>query len=300
MLEVVNLRKTFGNTVALDGVSFKVNPGEIFGLIGPNGAGKTTTIRVSLGIIEQDSGSILFNGEPLTEEFKDKLAYLPEERGLYRKSRVLDVLIYFAGLRGVRIVEARKRAMDWLKKFELDRYAGHKVEELSKGMQQKVQFISCLINEPQLLILDEPFSGLDPVNQMLLKDTMREMKASGKTIVFSTHQMEQAEKLCDRICLIDRGKVVLYGELSQIKKKYGSNSIHLEFDGESTRLTHILGAVKIDLYENYAEIKTNGEVNPNDILKQVVNLVEVRKFSIEEASLNSIFIQVVGGGRNDA
>jgi ABC-2 type transport system ATP-binding protein len=299
MLEIRDLRKNFGNTTALDGVTFSVKQGEIFGLLGPNGAGKTTTIRISLGIIEADSGVVQFNGEPLTEKFKEKLAYLPEERGLYRKSRVLDVLIYFAGLRGLSAFEARKRAMEWLKRFELDRYANHKVEELSKGMQQKVQFISCLLHEPQLLILDEPFSGLDPVNQMVIKDTMREMKASGKTIVFSTHQMEQAEKLCDRICLIDRGRVVLYGELPEIKKKYGTNSIHIEFDGESSKLTNIRGAAKVDLYENYAEIKTDGQVSSSDILKQVVDLVDVRKFSAEEASLNSIFIQVVGG-RNDA
>ncbi|MGC8594523.1 MAG: ABC transporter ATP-binding protein [Candidatus Kryptoniota bacterium] len=295
MLEVRDLRKTFASTIALDRVSFKVKPGEIFGLLGPNGAGKTTTIRISLGILEPDAGIVLFNGEQLTDELKDKLAYLPEERGLYRKSRVLDVLVYFAGLRGIPVFEARKKAVEWLKRFELGVYANRKVEELSKGMQQKVQFISCLLHNPELLILDEPFSGLDPVNQMVLKDTMREMKASGKTIVFSTHQMEQAEKLCDRICLIDRGKVVLYGELSEIKKQYGSNSIHLEFDGESTKLRDIRGAVKIDLYENYAEIKTDGEASSNDILKQVVDLVNVRKFSVEEASLNSIFIQVVGG-----
>ncbi|MGB9591255.1 MAG: ABC transporter ATP-binding protein, partial [Candidatus Kryptoniota bacterium] len=224
MLEVRDLRKTFASTIALDRVSFKVKPGEIFGLLGPNGAGKTTTIRISLGILEPDAGIVLFNGEQLTDELKDKLAYLPEERGLYRKSRVLDVLVYFAGLRGIPVFEARKKAVEWLKRFELGVYANRKVEELSKGMQQKVQFISCLLHNPELLILDEPFSGLDPVNQMVLKDTMREMKASGKTIVFSTHQMEQAEKLCDRICLIDRGKVVLYGELSEIKKQYGSNS----------------------------------------------------------------------------
>jgi len=199
MLEVRDLRKTYATTVALDGATFAVERGEIFGLLGPNGAGKTTTIRIALGIIEADSGTVHFKGELLTPEMKNVLAYLPEERGLYRKSKVMDVLVYFGTLRGVQPKEAKNRAETWLKRFELSNYGNRKVDELSKGMQQKVQFISCLLHEPELLILDEPFSGLDPVNQIIMKDMMRDLKQAGKTIVFSTHQMEQAEKLCDRI-----------------------------------------------------------------------------------------------------
>ncbi len=295
MLQVNDLRKTYATTVALDGVTFDVKPGEIFGLLGPNGAGKTTTIRISLGIIEPDSGNVRFNGKELTPEIKNVLAYFPEERGLYRKSKVIDVLVYFGTLRGVQPVDARKRAEVWLKKFELSKYSNSKVDELSKGMQQKVQFISCLLHEPELLILDEPFSGLDPVNQIVMKDMIRDLKQAGKTIVFSTHQMEQAEKLCDRICLINHGKVILYGELSEIKKNHGSNAIHLEFDGDSSRLNQLSDLATMDLYENYAEIKMKDGANSQAILKRAVDLVTVTNFSIQEASLNSIFIEAVGG-----
>ncbi|MGO9481263.1 MAG: ABC transporter ATP-binding protein [Candidatus Kryptoniota bacterium] len=295
MLSVNDLRKTYTTTIALDGVTFDVEPGEIFGLLGPNGAGKTTTIRISLGIIEPDSGIVRFNGRELTPDMKNKLAYLPEERGLYRKSKVIDVLVYFGSLRGVQPSDAKKRADSWLKKFDLTEYGNRKVDELSKGMQQKVQFISCLLHEPDLLILDEPFSGLDPVNQIVMKDMIQEMKQAGKTIVFSTHQMEQAEKLCDRICLIDRGKVVLYGELSEIKKTHGSNAIHLEFDGDSTKLRQLSDIATMDLYENYAEIKIKDGADNQIALRRAIDLVTVTNFSMQEASLNSIFIEAVGG-----
>ncbi|MCL4539082.1 MAG: ABC transporter ATP-binding protein [Bacteroidetes bacterium] len=304
MLQITDLRKSYGATRALDGVSFEVKPGEIFGLLGPNGAGKTTTIRISLGIIEPDSGTVLFNGKELNAGMKDSLAYLPEERGLYRKSRVIDVLVYFGGLRNVQPIDARKRAMHWLEKFELSGVANHKVDELSKGMQQKVQFISCLLHEPELLILDEPFSGLDPVNQIVMKDLIREMKTKGKTIIFSTHQMEQAERLCDEICLINKGRVVLYGGLGQIKRKYGDGTIHMEFEGESSNLKSLGGIAAMDLYENYAEVRIRDGVSRHEFLKQVVSLVDVTKFSVEEASLNSIFINAVNadktGGENVA
>lgn len=297
MLSVTDLRKTYGNTKALDGVSFEVEPGKIFGLLGPNGAGKTTTIRISLGIIEADSGSVLFDGKALSTAMKDSLAYLPEERGLYRKSKVIDVLVYFGGLRSVPPPEARNRALEWLKKFELSGVANHKVDELSKGMQQKVQFISCLLHNPELLILDEPFSGLDPVNQIIIKDMIRELKSSGKTIIFSTHQMEQAEKLCDQICLINKGRVVLYGDLGEVKRNHGSDTIHMEFEGEASRLKSLDAIATMDLYENYAEIKTKDGVGRHEFLRQAVSLVDVTKFSVEEASLNSIFISAVNADK---
>ena len=304
MLSVSNLRKTYGTMKALDGVSFEVKPGEIFGLLGPNGAGKTTTIRISLGIIEPDSGTVLFGGKELTVDMKDKLAYLPEERGLYRKSKVIDVLVYFGGLRNVPPPEAKKRALQWLERFELSGVANHKVDELSKGMQQKVQFVSCLLHEPELLILDEPFSGLDPVNQIVMKDLIREMKMKGRTIIFSTHQMEQAERLCDEICLINKGKVVLYGGLGEIKRNYGNNNIHMEFEGDSSKLKELSGIADMNLYENYAEIKTKDGISRHEFLEQAVSLVDVTKFSVEEASLNSIFISAVNadktGGSNVA
>ncbi len=298
MLSVNELRKSYGSTKALDGVSFDMKPGEIFGLLGPNGAGKTTTIRISLGIIEPDSGTVLFGGKPLTIEMKDSLAYLPEERGLYRKSKVIDVLIYFGGLRNIPPVEARERATRWLKKLELSAVSNRKVDELSKGMQQKVQFISCLLHEPELLILDEPFSGLDPVNQIVMKDIIREMKSQGKTIIFSTHQMEQAEKLCDRICLINEGKVILYGSLGEIKRNHGDDAIHMEFEGDSSNLKELENMATMEVYENYAELRTKEGISRQEFLRKAISLVDVTKFSVEEASLNSIFIEAVRGGKN--
>ncbi len=304
MLSVSELRKDYGSTKALDGVSFDVNPGEIFGLLGPNGAGKTTTIRIALGIIDPDSGTVLFGGKPLNVGMKDSLAYLPEERGLYRKSKVIDVLVYFGGLRSIPPAEARERAMRWLKRLELAAVSNRKVDELSKGMQQKVQFISCLLHEPDLLILDEPFSGLDPVNQIVMKDIIRDMKSQGKTIIFSTHQMEQAEKLCDRICLINEGKVVLYGSLGEIKRNHGDDTIHMEFEGDSSSLRKLENMATMEVYENYAELRTREGISRQEFLRQAISLVDVTKFSVEEASLNSIFIEAVKGdktgGRNVA
>ena len=293
MLSVKDLRKTYGSTKALDGVTFQVQPGEIFGLLGPNGAGKTTTIRISLGIIEPDSGEVQFNGVPLNVEMKDRLAYLPEERGLYRKSKVMDVLVYFGSLRNLSPIEARKRATSWLNRFELGQYANRKVDELSKGMQQKVQFITCLLHEPDLLILDEPFSGLDPVNQIVMKDIMSDLKSKGRTIVFSTHQMEQAEKLCDRICLINRGRVVVFGSLGDVRRRYGNNHLHIEFEGDPAALRSIDGVDSMELYENYAEIKMKDGIDRQSFLKKAIASVSVTKFSIEEASLNAIFIDAV-------
>ena len=293
MLSVKDLRKTYGSTKALDGVTFQVQPGEIFGLLGPNGAGKTTTIRISLGIIEPDNGEVQFNGVPLNVEMKDRLAYLPEERGLYRKSKVMDVLVYFGSLRNLSPIEARKRATSWLNRFELGQYANRKVDELSKGMQQKVQFITCLLHEPDLLILDEPFSGLDPVNQIVMKDIMSDLKSKGRTIVFSTHQMEQAEKLCDRICLINRGRVVVFGSLGDVRRRYGNNHLHIEFEGDPAALRSIDGVDSMELYENYAEIKMKDGIDRQSFLKKAIASVSVTKFSIEEASLNAIFIDAV-------
>jgi len=236
---------------------------------------------------------VQFNGVPLNVEMKDRLAYLPEERGLYRKSKVMDVLVYFGSLRNLSPIEARKRATSWLNRFELGQYANRKVDELSKGMQQKVQFITCLLHEPDLLILDEPFSGLDPVNQIVMKDIMSDLKSKGRTIVFSTHQMEQAEKLCDRICLINRGRVVVFGSLGDVRRRYGNNHLHIEFEGDPAALRSIDGVDSMELYENYAEIKMKDGIDRQSFLKKAIASVSVTKFSIEEASLNAIFIDAV-------
>ncbi len=294
MLTVTNLRKEFASVVAVDGVSLQVQRGELFGLLGPNGAGKTTTIRTVLNIIQPDSGEISFDGHPFTPEMWNIIGYLPEERGLYRKSKIINTILYFAALKGIPAQEAKTLAHQWLERFELSDSAFRRVEELSKGNQQKIQLICALIHRPQLLILDEPFTGLDPVNQILLKDILMELRTQNIAIVFSTHQMEQVEKLCDNICLINKGREVLGGSITEIKKKYGTNSIHLEFDGDGSFLKNIGFITRADVYQNYAELELNDIGRSSELLSTLNGKLSLRKFEIVEPSLNSIFINVVG------
>ncbi len=294
MLIVENLKKKFTNVVAVDGVSFEVKRGEVFGLIGPNGAGKTTTIRMILDIIKPDSGVIKFDGKDIDDEIKSKIGYLPEERGLYRKTRVLETILYFAELKGIDRKVAIRQAEYWLKKFELIDRINSKIEELSKGNQQKVQIIISILHDPELVILDEPFAGLDPVNQELLKEIILELKRKNKAIIFSTHQMEQVEKLCDNVCLINKGKPVLLGSLADIKRRFGRNTIHIEFDGDGEALKSLRYVKKIDVYPNYAEMMIEDGVDYGEILGQIVERVNLRKFEVREPSLYSIFIDVVG------
>jgi len=294
MLKVTNLRKEFDTVVAVDGVSLEVQRGEMFGLLGPNGAGKTTTIRTVLNIIKPDQGNIEFDGKPFTVETWNTIGYLPEERGLYRKSKIINTILYFAALKGLNALVAKPKALRWLDRFGLADRANNKVEELSKGNQQKVQLISALLHDPQLLILDEPFAGLDPVNQVLLKDVLMELRHRNIAIIFSTHQMEQVEKMCDNICLINKGKPVLYGALRSIKQKYGKNSIHLEFDGDASFLKKMPGVRRADVYQNYAEVELEDLSKSAMLLKHFDGKLSLRKFEIVEPSLNSIFIDVVG------
>jgi ABC-2 type transport system ATP-binding protein len=294
MLRVTNLRKEFATVVAVDGVSLQVQRGELFGLLGPNGAGKTTAIRTVLNIIQPDSGEITIDGRSFVPEMWNIIGYLPEERGLYRKSKIINTILYFAALKGIAAKDARPLAQQWLERFELKDMAHRKVEELSKGNQQKVQLICSLIHHPQLLILDEPFSGLDPVNQILLKDILLDLRAHNIAIVFSTHQMEQVEKLCDNICLINKGREVLGGALAEIKKTYGTNSVHLEYEGDGSFLKNIGFVKRADVYQNYAELELADIGKSNELLSMVNGKLAIRKFEIVEPSLNSIFINVVG------
>ncbi|MFA6457268.1 MAG: ATP-binding cassette domain-containing protein [Bacteroidota bacterium] len=294
MLKAEHLRKQFSTVLAVDDVSLEVQRGAIFGLIGPNGAGKSTTIRMLLNITKPDQGSISYDGKPFNDAIRNRIGYLPEERGLYKKNGLLDTIVYFSSLRGIRPAEAKKKAMEWLERFNLQAYAKRKVEELSKGNQQKAQFITTILHDPDLVILDEPFSGLDPVNQIVMKDILSDLKQQGKAIIFSTHQMETAEKLCDEICLINRGTIVLEGTVKQAKQRYGSNALHLEFDGDGKFLSSLPFVKKATIYENYAELSLNGNVSTNEILSAVLPKVELRKFEFVEPSLNSIFLDVVG------
>ncbi|TAK53817.1 MAG: ATP-binding cassette domain-containing protein [Bacteroidetes bacterium] len=295
MLQVTGLRKEYSTVVAVENVSLTVNRGEIFGLIGPNGAGKTTTIRMILNIITPDQGSVFIDGKPYSEQTRNIVGYLPEERGLYRKNKVIHTIIYFATLRGVPVQEARRRAYEWLKRFELLEKAEGKVEELSKGNQQKVQFINSIIHDPQLVILDEPFSGLDPVNQILLKDILMELKDAGKAIIFSTHVMEQAEKLCEKICLINRGNVILDGRLQDVKKRFGNNSVHIEYTGDGAFLSSLPNVKRAMLYENYAELELSDDAPTGELVRALSQRLELRKFELVEPSLHSIFLSMVGG-----
>lgn len=294
MLKAEHLRKQFETVLAVDDVSLEVKDGSIFGLIGPNGAGKSTTIRMLLNITKPDSGTITYNSKPFSDSIRNQIGYLPEERGLYKKNGLLDTIIYFSTLRGIPPNEAKKKGMEWLERFNLQSYAKRKVEELSKGNQQKAQFITTILHNPDLVILDEPFSGLDPVNQIVMKDIFNELKQQGRAIIFSTHQMETAEKLCDELCLINRGRIVLEGTIKQAKQRFGTNSLHLEYDGDGTFLSSLPFVKKATVYENYAEISLNGDVSAKEILSAILPNIELRKFEFVEPSLNSIFLEVVG------
>jgi ABC-2 type transport system ATP-binding protein len=294
MLDVQALRKQFHSTVAVDAVSFTVSRGEIFGLLGPNGAGKTTTIRMMLKILEPDSGTVTYDGMPFREETRNTVGYLPEERGLYKKSKLIDTILYLAELRGLSRPAARREALRWLERMGLAGQELRRTEELSKGNQQKVQFICSIIHDPVLVVLDEPFSGLDPVNQILLKDVLQELKQREKAVIFSTHQMDQAERLSDTLCLINRGKVVLGGTVRDVKKRYGKNSVHLEFDGDGAFMADLPGVHRALLYERSAELELAGGTQLRDILALVNPRVELRKAELLEPSLHSIFINTVG------
>ena len=294
MIKADHLRKQYSTVLAVDDVSIEVQRGRIFGLIGPNGAGKTTTIRMLLNIITPDAGTIRFDGVRFSRAIQDRIGYLPEERGLYKKNKLLDTILYFASLRGLNSSEAKRRALEWIRRFDLESYAKRKVEELSKGNQQKVQFSTSILHNPDFIILDEPFSGLDPVNQIVLKDILQELKQDGKAIIFSTHQMDSAEKLCDEICLINRGKIVLEGSIKDVKQKFGTNSVHVEFVGDGSSISSIPSVRKATVYENYAELQLKTDASSRDLISAITSKVEVRKFEFVEPSLNSIFLDVVG------
>ena len=293
MLTVNNLVKRFNSTLAVDNISFTVKPGKIFGLLGPNGAGKTTTIRTILNIIKPTSGEIIFNDNPISYEYYNVIGYLPEERGLYKRSKVIDVLVYFAALKNLSRKAAINSADTWLKKLNISEYRDKKIEQLSKGNQQKVQLIAAIIHNPSLLILDEPFTGFDPINQQEVKDLILSFVSEGKTIVLSTHQMELAEKLSEDILLINKGRSVSSGKLSEIKKNFGGNNIRLGFSGNNISLSQFPEIIKYDNYNNYSEIQLKEDIIPSEFLKKMIEKIEVNHFSIVEPSLNKIFIDLI-------
>ncbi len=294
-LEIEGISKKFGDFHAVKKLSFMIPSGTIYGLLGPNGAGKTTTIRMVMNIIIPDEGSIKILNRRMDEEMKERVGYLPEDRGLYPKMKVGEQLLFLAEIKGLKGSDARKEIDFWLERFDLSDWKSKKVEELSRGMQQKLQFIVTVIHQPELIILDEPFSGLDPVNTKLFKDIMLEMKKKGRTIVFSTHRMEQVEMICDNICLINKAERVLEGNLSQIKKQYGKNTVILDYDGEADFIKNFPEIEKIDDYGKFMEIKLKETSSPQDLLPKLVGKISINKYEVKEPTLNAIFIEKVGG-----
>lgn len=291
-VEVNRIVKSYADKVAVDDLSFSVAQNEIFGLIGPNGAGKTTTIRMMMDIIKPDSGQIAIFGEKLSESSKNKLGYLPEERGLYRKLRVIDSIIYLASLKGMEKHSAEVKADELLNKTGMLSNKNKKIEDLSRGMSQIIQFIVTIIHDPELVILDEPFSGLDPVNTELLKQMLLDLRNQGKAVILSTHQMNQVEELCDRILMINNGRAVLYGNLKEIKTKYRSNSIIIDFEGE---LGQVLGVTEKRTHKGYVKLILEGNTTPKQVLERLVSTgIVINRFEIATPSLNEIFLKVVG------
>jgi ABC-2 type transport system ATP-binding protein len=286
-----NVTKSYESVIAVSGVNLRVRQGAVLGLLGPNGAGKTTTIRMVMNILVPDEGTIHVLGKPVNDEVRESIGYLPEERGLYPRMQVRKLIVFLGALHGLTEVESDKRAREWLDRFELGEWSEKKVNELSKGMQQKVQFIASVIHRPQLVILDEPFSGLDPVNAATVKDIMLEMRDQGSTIILSTHRMEQVEKMCDSICLINHGRNVLDGDLRAIKQSYGKNTLQIEFTGPDSFLNHPAVA-SVNRFGTGAEAKIKPGSDPQEILKAAVQCgAQITRFELIEPSLSDIFIE---------
>jgi ABC-2 type transport system ATP-binding protein len=288
-----NLAKRFGANEAVADVSFSVDRGEIFGLLGPNGAGKTTTIRMMLDILKPDHGTVSILGGPMTEEKKDRIGYMPEERGLYQDVSLERCLLYMASLKGLQPGDARQRLEVLLERFDLTPHKSKKVKELSKGMQQKAQIINTILHRPELIIIDEPFTALDPINTQLVKSLMRELRADGATILMSTHQMHQVEELCDRILLIDHGRDVLYGDLDRIRRDYSGHAVMVQATGE---LPAIPGVEAMARHNGAVRLTLADETTPQQVLEGLVaSQVILERFEIAVPTLDEIFIRVVGG-----
>jgi len=297
-LTIDHVYKSFKDVQAVQDLSMELPEGVIFGLLGPNGAGKTTTIRMIMDIIIPDKGKIFLMGKPNSQQVRDQVGYLPEERGLYRKMKVGELLSFLAEMKGLKPSQSKVRIKMWLERFELNDWINKKVEELSRGMQQKIQFIATVIHEPRLIILDEPFTGLDPINTDLVKNIMLEQKNKGAAIIFSTHLMDQVEKLCDSICLINDGKDVLSGELRQVKKNFGKNAIRMEYEGAAKFLNNQKLVRNYKDHGNFVEIYAAEKITIKQLLQEAITEVDVSKFEIMEPSLHEIFVETVKKKKN--
>jgi len=294
VVELAGVTKAYESKVAVRDLSLSIDAGQMFGLLGPNGAGKTSSIRMMMGITIPDSGSVRLFAKPFERESLNRVGYLPEERGLYRKMKVQEQLVLFGQLHGLDSHEAGRRALDWARRLEIDTALDKKTEELSKGMQQKIQFIGALLHDPGLIVMDEPFSGLDPVNAKLLEQVLLELKDQGKAIVFSTHRMDQVEKLCDTICLIHQGEAVLSGKVREIKSRYERNHLIVEFQGSADFLNSPEIA-EAKNFSGHAEIRLKEHGDAQKLLRDASAAAVIYRFELVEPSLEEIFIQTVGG-----
>lgn len=298
-VEITHIVKSFGDVKAVNDVSFSVEKGTLFGLLGPNGAGKTTAIRVMLDIFRPDSGTVAVFDGPMTEAKKDRIGYMPEERGLYQDIRLDHCLTYLGTLKGLSNTEARQRSESYLERFDLAAHKHKKVKELSKGMQQKAQIIVTLLHRPELIIVDEPFSGLDPVNTQMVKDLLREECDRGATILLCSHQMHQVEALCDRLVLIDHGQVMLYGRLDEIRRQYAGNAIEVRTVGGQPDFHSLPGVTHVEQHNNTTRLTLDTGSSPQEVLKAlVVQNLFIEQFEVAMPTLDEIFIQVVQGAQS--
>jgi ABC-2 type transport system ATP-binding protein len=292
-IDLENVSKVFGKFQAVDSLSFHVPRGVIFGLLGPNGAGKTTTIRMVMNITAPDSGEIRVLGSPMTRETQNRIGYLPEERGLYRKMKVADHLLFLAAIKSVSREDARRRIGEWSEKLELKPWLKKKVDELSKGMQQKVQFIATVIHDPEILILDEPFSGLDPINTAIIKDYLIEFRQKGKTIIFSTHVLEQAEKLCDEITLLARSKKILEGNLKELKHRFSRNLLQISVDAEASQIAALPGVATSQAVNGGYLIGLAPGTDQREFLRRALERFPLQGFSAKEPELEEIYLDAI-------
>ncbi len=292
-LQLKNVRKTFQGHVAVKGLDLEVPTGSVFGLLGPNGAGKTTSIRMAMDIIGPDTGEVLILGSKADKSLRNRIGYMPEERGLYQKMIVEELLVFMAELKGIKPAESKRRMGPWLEKLGLAAWRKKKANELSKGMQQKVQFIQSLLHDPEILILDEPMSGLDPVGTNVMRDAMIELSRAGKTLIVSSHQMATVEQMCDRVILINKGEKVLDGRVSDIKASYGKNTVILAFEGDGLFLKALPGVAAVNDLGRYAELKLAPGADSQAILKAASEKLKITRFEVVEPSLHDIFIERV-------
>ncbi len=292
-LQLRDVRKAYQGHVAVKGLDLEVPKGSVFGLLGPNGAGKTTSIRMAMDIIGPDTGEVLILGQKADKALRNRIGYMPEERGLYQKMVVEELLVFMAELKGIKPAESRRRMGPWLEKMGLAEWRKRKANELSKGMQQKVQFIQTLLHDPEILILDEPTTGLDPVGTNLMRDAMLELSRAGKTLIVSSHQMATVEQMCDRVVLINKGEKVLDGRVSEIKASYGKDTLILAFEGDGSFLRSLPGVISVNDRGRYAELKLGPSADPQALLKAASEKLKITKFEVVEPSLHDIFIERV-------